>query len=216
LLSSERELGEDVHALFMQLTGLGKEARLRKLLHSPFTLQRTLIALIDREAATARSGKPGRIIAKMNSLSEARIIQALYRASQAGVVIDLIVRGICCLRPGVQGLSENIRVRSIVGRFLEHSRIFYFLADGAELTYCSSADWMDRNFHTRVETCFPVEDPRLKERVIDEGLRAYLADNVQAWLLLPDGTYRRARPGKEARAAQQVLLGMLTGRSEGA
>jgi polyphosphate kinase len=207
LLSADRDLGEDVHALFMEMTGLGKERRLRKILHAPFTLQRTLIALIDREAQAARQGKSARIIAKMNSLSESHVIQALYRASQAGVPIDLIVRGICCLRPGVAGVSDTIRVRSIVGRFLEHARVFHFHAGGRDLVLCSSADWMDRNFHTRVETCFPVEDPKLRDRVVDEALTVGLADNVQAWILQPDGTYRRARPGKERpRSAQQVLL----------
>jgi polyphosphate kinase len=143
----------------------------------------------------------------MNALSEPRVIQALYRASQAGVPIDLIVRGICCLRPGVPGVSENIRVRSIVGRFLEHSRVFHFHAEGRGLTFCASADWMQRSFFSRVEACFPIEDARLKARVIQEAIEANLADSVQAWVLQPDGKYRRTRPGKDrARSAQDELI----------
>jgi polyphosphate kinase len=211
LLTANREVGEDVHKLFTQLTGLGKVTRLKKLLQSPFTLQRTLIALIDHEAERARHGRTSGIRAKMNALSEPSIIRALYRASQAGVPIDLIVRGICCLRPGVPGISDTIRVRSIIGRFLEHSRVFCFHADGEELTYCSSADWMSRNLYRRVEACFPVEDARLRARVVDEGLASYLADNVQAWLLQADGRWRRARPGTaRPRSAQESLLDELS------
>jgi polyphosphate kinase len=207
LLTCDRDIGEDVHKLFLQLTGLGRVARLKKIRQAPFTLQRSLIALIDNEAESARRGKKSRIAAKMNALSEPRIIQALYRASQAGVPIDLVVRGICCLRPGVPGVSENIRVRSIVGRFLEHSRVFHFHADGSELTYCASADWMQRSFFSRVEASFPIEDARLRARVVQEGIEAHLADDVQAWVLQPDGKYRRARPGKErARSAQEELI----------
>jgi len=207
LLTAQREVGEDVHKLFMQLTGLGKVTRLAKLLQSPFTLQRTLIALIDHEAERARQGRTSGIRAKMNALSEPSIIRALYQASQAGVPIDLVVRGICCLRPGVPGVSETIRVRSIVGRFLEHSRVFCFHADGEELTFCSSADWMSRNFFRRVEACFPIEDARLKARVIEEGLAASLADNTQAWLLQPDGRWKRSKPGPaRPRCAQDALL----------
>jgi len=207
LLTAQPEIGEDVHKLFMQLTGLGKVTRLQKLLQSPFTLQRTLVALIDHEAERARQGRTSGIRAKMNALSEPSIIRALYGASQAGVPIDLIVRGICCLRPGVPGLSETIRVRSIVGRFLEHSRVYCFHADGEELTWCSSADWMSRSFFRRVETCFPIEDPRLKARVIEEGLGASMADNTQAWLLQPDGHWKRSKPGSSRPScAQESLL----------
>jgi polyphosphate kinase len=207
LLTCDREIGEDVHKLFMQLTGLGRVARLKKIRQSPFNLQRSLIALIENEASAAKAGKPARIVAKMNALSEPKIIQSLYRASQAGVQIDLVVRGICCLRPGVAGVSDNIRVRSIVGRFLEHARVFYFHAGGDELCLCASADWMQRNFFSRVETAFPVEDGRLRQRVIGEGLEAYLADNTQAWILSSDGKYKRAKPGSQkARCAQLDLL----------
>jgi len=149
LLTYNQEIGEDVHKLFMQLTGLGKVSNIHKIQHSPFTLHTTLLNLIDQETQRAREGKSAAIMARMNSLSEPEIIEALYRASRAGVSIDLIVRGICCLRPGVPGVSENIRVRSILGRFLEHSRVFYFHAGGKGLTYCSSADWMPRNLHRR-------------------------------------------------------------------
>ncbi len=206
LLSADLRLGEDVHRLFMQLTGLGKVHKLKKLLQAPFTLFETLLRLIADERDAALAGKPARIVAKMNSLSERDIIDALYAASQAGVKIDLIVRGICCLRPGVPGLSENIRVRSIVGRFLEHTRIFSFHAGGEELVYMSSADWMSRNLHRRVETCFPVLDKAAKARVVDEGLKTYLSDNTQAWLLQSDGRYRRAKPGKSAPVAAQTTL----------
>jgi polyphosphate kinase len=199
-------MGEDVHKLFLQLTGLGRVARLKKIRQAPFDLQRSLIALIDGEAESARRGKRSRIAAKMNALSEPRVIQALYRASRAGVPIDLVVRGICCLRPGVPGVSENIRVRSIVGRFLEHSRIFHFHAEGRELTFCASADWMQRSFFSRVEACFPIEDARLKARVLQEGIEVHLADTVQAWVLQPDGKYRRARPGKDRALASQERL----------
>ena len=207
LLTSNEEIGEDVHNVFQQLTGLGKVIRLRKLLQAPFTLHAELMRLIDAEIEEARQGRPARIAAKMNALIEPDVIQALYHASQAGVPVDLIVRGICCLRPGVPGLSENIRVRSIVGRFLEHSRIFTFHAVGREITYCASADWMPRNFFGRVEVCFPIEDPALRERVISEGVTTYLEDNVQAWVLQSDGTYQRLRPGGDPpRSAQETLL----------
>ncbi len=214
LFTNDRDIGDDVHKLFMQLTGLGRVGRLKRLYQAPFTLQKSLIALIDKEAHNARAGKPARIMAKMNALAEPRIIQALYRASQAGVQVDLVVRGLCCLRPGVPGVSDNIRVRSIVGRMLEHSRIYYFHADGEALVFCSSADWMQRNFFRRVETCFPIEDARAKERVIAEGLESYLHDNLQAWSLSSDGRYRRVKPGREkARCAQVDLLEKFCGLS---
>ena len=212
LLSCNRQLGEDVHRLFLQLTGVGRVLRLGKLLQSPFTMQKTLLGLIEREAKAAAAGQPARILAKMNALSDRQVIRALYRASQAGVQIDLIVRGVCCLRPGVPGVSDRIRVRSIVGRFLEHSRVFAFHAGGEELVYCASADWMTRNLDRRVETCFPIEEPRLAERVRAECLDVYLEDNVQAWSLLPDGTFRRLKPGSQKpRAAQEILLARLCG-----
>lgn len=212
LLTCEKDIGEDVHRLFLQLTSLGKEPKIRRLLHSPFTLHARLIDLVENEIQAARKGKRARIMVKVNALAEPKMIRALYRASQAGVQIDLIVRGACALRPGVAGVSENISVRSVVGRFLEHSRVYYFLAGGRELVYCSSADWLPRNFLRRVETAFPIDDPRLKARVITEALAVYVADNVQSWLLQPDGSYKRVRPGKDKpRSAQDVLHVTLAG-----
>ena len=207
LLTSDKAVVEDVNKLFHQLTGLGRAGRLKRLLQSPFTLYKALMAFIEYEIEAARSGKEARIIAKMNALVDADIIQALYRASQAGVQIDLIVRGICCLRPGVKGVSENIQVRSIVGRFLEHSRIYYFFHGGEELLFCSSADWMPRNLHHRVEACFPIEEKRPRDQLLEYGLLNYLADNTQAWILQSDGTYRRSKPGShKPRSAQRILL----------
>jgi polyphosphate kinase len=207
LLTSDALIGEDVHKIFHQLTALGRPERLKRLLQAPFTLHKSLIRYIERETAHARRGKQGRIIAKMNALLDPRVIQALYAASQAGVKIDLIVRGPCALRPGVRGISDHIQVRSVVGRFLEHSRIFYFLHGGEELVYLSSADWMGRNFFRRIEVAFPVLDKDLKQRVIHEGLLTYLKDNTQAWMLREDGTYLRCRAqGRKPRIAQDLLL----------
>jgi len=213
LLTCDERITEDVHRLFQQMTGLGRVVGLTKLLQAPFALHDRLLELIDREAVEARAGRTARIVAKMNALSEPRVIEALYRASQAGVPIDLIVRGICCLRPGVPGLSETIRVRSIIGRFLEHSRVYHFHAGGAELVYCASADWMQRNFFKRVEVAFPVEDPAAKARVLEEGLATYLRDDVRAWELLPDGRYRRLARHAELppHSAQDALLAALAG-----
>lgn len=215
LLTCDRELGEDVHRLFFQLTGLGRVRRLKRIIQSPFDLFKQIIDAIDREAENARSGGPARIIARMNSLTEPTVIRKLYEASQAGVKIDLVVRGICCLRPGIPGVSENIRVRSVVGRFLEHSRVFYFEANGEQTTWCASADWMQRNLHRRVETCFPIDDPALKKRVRRESLDLYLSDNTQAWLLKSDGLYERATPGAAPKSAQLTLLGEISASSEG-
>jgi polyphosphate kinase len=207
LLTCDKGIVEDVNKLFHQLTGLGRAGKLKKLLQSPFTLYKSLLAFIDAEAQNARDGREARIIAKMNALADPDIIQALYRASQAGVKIDLIVRGICCLRPGIKGVSDNIHVRSIVGRFLEHSRVFYFHARGDEVLYCSSADWMTRNLHYRVEACFPIEEKRPREQILEQGLQNYLSDNTQAWILQSDGSYRRAKPGTHRpRSAQRALL----------
>ena len=207
LLTCDKAVAEDVNMLFLQLTGLGRVSRLKKLLQSPFTLYKSLLAAIEREAANAAAGKNARIIAKMNALVDPEIIRALYRASMAGVRIDLIIRGICCLRPGIKGLSDNIHVRSIVGRFLEHTRVFYFLDGGQEQVFCSSADWMPRNLHHRVEACFPIEEKRPKDQVIKFGLLNYLSDNTQAWTLQSDGTYKKARPGNQKpRNTQQQLL----------
>ena len=206
LLTADPDIGEDVHRIFMQLTSLGTATKLRRLLQSPFSLHKAMIEYIEREAQAARAGKPARIVAKMNAIIEPEVIRALYRASQAGVPIDLVVRGICGLRPGVPGVSDNIRVRSIVGRFLEHTRVFYFENGGKPLIYCSSADWMGRNLHRRVETCFPVLDRRLKRRIYQEGLEPYLADDTQAWLMRSDGGYERAVQNPEHPAAAQSLL----------
>ncbi|MQX51725.1 polyphosphate kinase 1 [Alcanivorax sediminis] len=208
LMTADKAVGQDVHKIFQELTGMGKAARLKQLKHSPFTLHPSLIEWIEFETAEAQAGRPAHIIAKFNSLTEEKIIQALYRASQAGVEIDLIVRGICCLKPGIAGISDTIRVRSIVGRFLEHTRIYHFHHGGDDLVYCSSADWMERNLFNRVETCFPITNPTLKAQVLEEGLNYYLRDNSRAWLLQSDGTYTRAQPadGEEVFMAQQCLL----------
>jgi len=194
-----------VEKVFLQLTSLGKASRLRRILQSPFTLHESLIKLIRREARNAEAGKAARIIVKVNSLIETQIIQALYDASRAGVKIDLVVRGVCRLRPGVAGVSDNITVRSIVGRFLEHTRVFYFGNDGDPQVFCASADWMERNFFRRVEVCFPVQDEALRSRVIKD-IEYYLKDNMQAWLLQPEGTYRRAQPGRRAPFSAQAAL----------
>ncbi len=212
LFTCDAAIAEDVQKVFQQLTAMGRVVRLKKLVQSPFTLHRYMLDRIAQEAENARAGKPARIMAKMNSLVEPQIIQALYAASQAGVRIDLIVRGVCSLRPGITGVSENISVRSIVGRFLEHTRVFYFEnGDDEERLYLSSADWMDRNFFRRVEIAFPIEDRRIRQRMIEESLLNYLSDNCQAWLLQSDGSYRRAGHGHgRRRAAQEVLLEQLT------
>jgi polyphosphate kinase len=209
LLSCNEALCADVNEVFKQLTGLGKASKLHHLLLAPFTLHDAMLAAIRNEAANARAGKRVRIIAKMNALLEPEIIEALYEASQAGVTIDLIVRGACALRPGVEGLSDNISVRSIVGRFLEHTRVFYFYADGEQKMYLSSADWMERNFFRRIELCFPVLEPKLKRRILKEGLMPCLADNTQAWEMDGDGAYRRKRSRKKRFSAQESLLAEL-------
>ena len=212
LLTGDDDLGEDVHKMFQQLTGLGKVLELKKALQSPFSLHSALLAKIDREARFARAGRSAYIVAKMNSLTEVEVIKALYMASRAGVKIDLIIRGICRLRPGIPGISDNIRVRSIVGRFLEHPRVYSFYNDGDPELYCSSADWMTRNLVRRVEAAFPIEAAHLKRRVIREGFEVYLLDNQQAWELNADATYTRVEraPGEPARSAQGMLLAELT------
>jgi polyphosphate kinase len=211
LMTSHPGIGEDLHKVFQQLSGLGPMIELKHLLHSPFTLYRCVLAKIERETAHAEAGRPARIVAKLNALNEAHVISALYRASQAGVEIDLIVRGACTLRPGIPGVSERIRVRSIVGRFLEHSRVYWFGNDGAPEIYCASADWMERNLKRRIEVAFPILDPVHAARVYDETLANYLADNTEAWLLDGDGRYTRAQPGDQPpHSAQQSLLEKLT------
>jgi polyphosphate kinase len=204
LLTCRADFGEDVTNLFNLLTGICQFQGMRKLLVAPFEFHREMLRLIEREAENARRGLPARIIAKINSLAERQLIEALYRASQAGVQIDLVVRGICSLRPGVKGLSENITVRSIVDRFLEHSRIYYFENACQPDVFVSSADWLPRNCFRRIEVAFPVEDGVLRERIISEILAVTLADNAKARFLRSDGTYRRAaRPRtEEARRSQ--------------
>ncbi|MEP7185590.1 MAG: polyphosphate kinase 1 [Rhodanobacter sp.] len=207
LMTANPEIGEDLHKVFQQLSGLGPTIELKRLLHSPFTLYPAVLAKIERETVNAQAGRPARIVAKLNALNEARVIAALYRASRAGVQIDLIVRGACTLRPGLPGISERIRVRSIVGRFLEHSRVYWFANDGNPDLYCASADWMERNLMRRIEVAFPILDPALAARVFNETLANGLADNTQAWLLQSNGRYTQAIAGENAPYnAQQDLL----------
>lgn len=194
LLTADEDITADMNTLFMEITGLGQPTRLKKLYQSPFTLHELIMRSINQEAQNALAGRPAAIKAKMNALVEPTIIEALYEASKAGVQIDLIVRGPCALRPQVKGLSENIRVRSIIGRQLEHSRVYYFYNNGAENTYISSADWMGRNFFRRIETCTPIDDPEFKARIIREGLTLALADNQKAWEMHGDGSYTRIIP----------------------
>ena len=205
LFTCDDAMGNDLHELFLQLTSPTRVATMAKILQSPFSLHEALLEKTRRETEFARAGKPARIIAKMNALIEPQIIQALYAASLAGVQIDLIVRGICALRPGVPRLSENIRVRSIIGRFLEHSRVFYFHNDNNPEIFGASADWMERNFFRRIEVAFPIERKEHRDRIIAD-LETYLADNMQAWLLHADGTYKRAQGGSPTVSAQGLLL----------
>ncbi|MGZ8135764.1 MAG: polyphosphate kinase 1 [Methylococcaceae bacterium] len=207
LFSCDKELGEDVRRVFAQLTSLGKVTKLNKLLQSPFTLHKALLEKIEREINHANHGKPAKIIIQVNAVVEEQLIKALYRASQAGVVIKLMVRGICCLRPGISGLSENIEVRAIIGRFLEHARIYVFANDGNQEVYASSADLMSRNMFKRVEICFPIENKKLQARILYD-LELYLKDNTQVWLLQPDGSYQQAPhiDGGESIEAQALLL----------
>lgn len=205
LFTCDEAMGNDSHELFLQLTSPTRVATMHKILQSPFNLHESLLEKIRRESELARAGKPARIIAKMNALIEPQMIQALYSASMTGVKIDLIVRGICALRPGVPSISENIHVRSIVGRFLEHSRVFYFHNDGQPEIFGASADWMERNFFRRIEVAFPIERKAHRERIIAD-FEIYLADNVQAWVLRPDGTYARQTSDGPAVSAQGTLL----------
>ena len=208
LMTANPDIGNDVHLIFQQLSGLSAPLKLSRLLESPFTLHRGVLERIAREAEHARQGQPARIIAKMNAINEPQVVRALYEAAQAGVQVDLIVRGACVLRPGIPGVSESIRVRSIIGRLLEHHRIWWFDNDGTPELFCSSADWLERNLLRRVEVAFPILDPGLAQRVLQEGLLDYLADNHDAWLLQPDGQYARvqAGDGEAAYSAQAARL----------
>jgi len=207
LLSADEALGHDVHQIFLQLTSMMQTVPMKRLWQAPFELHDRIIESIDNEIRCVARGGAGHIIAKINALVEPGIIQALYRASSAGVIVDLIVRGICCLRPGIPGVSENIRVRSVVGRFLEHSRVYYFHADGEQRVYCSSADWMDRNFFRRIEVCFPIIEPDIRKRLIAD-LDTFLGDNCRAWELQADGSYRQLEPapGAGPLSAQEIFL----------
>lgn len=208
LLTANELICEDVHRVFQQLTGMGKTERMHKVLHAPFTLKRQIIRMIEGEIKALKDGNEAKIILKCNGLTDPKVIQALYRASQAGVSIDLIIRGMCCLRPGLQGVSERINVYSIIGRFLEHTRVFYF-ANSIDKVYCASADLMERNLNHRVETCFPVLQPELAQRIVQE-LLYYINDGKQGWSLENDGVYTRIeRP--ESESAQSILLANLSG-----
>ena len=207
MFTSDPKITLDLHEIFLQLTSFTKIPKLENVLQAPFTLYKTIVEYIDKETKRAVQGRKAKIIAQINSLIEPQLIQALYRASQAGVEIKLIVRGQCCLRPGVPGVSENIEVRSIIGRFLEHPRVFYFYNGGRSKLYCSSADWMDRNFFRRVEAAWPIEDRMIRKRILAE-LDLYLNDNQNAWLLHADGNYVRSIKGQDKKVimAQTVLL----------
>ena len=187
-------------------TGLGRASKLKHLWQAPFTLHRNVVRAIHAETAHAEAGRAAKIVAKMNALLEPEVIAALYQASKAGVQIDLIVRGVCALRPGMPGVSDNIRVRSVIGRFLEHSRVFYFLNGGKDDVYLSSADWMGRNFFGRVEVSFPVLDAALKQRVISEGLTPYLECAAQAWIMDQHGAYHAPPADAAADASAQTRL----------
>ena len=210
LLTTDVALASDVQSVFHQLTAMGRAGKLNKMLQSPFTLHGAILEHIDAEIVHANAGRPAGVVAKMNQLVEPAVIQALYRASQAGVKVQLIVRGICSLRPGIEGVSDNITVRSVVGRFLEHERIFLFENGGRQRVYLSSADWMGRNFFSRVETCFPVEEKAIRRRVVSRSLEPYLKLSAHAWVLQPNGRYQRAVASEggpaEARSAQDSLL----------
>ncbi len=211
LLTANQDMGREVNEVFIHLTSLTRPHKMVHLWLAPFALQAQIIAAIKNEAKIAKAGRPGRIIVKVNALVDESVIKALYAASQDGVKIDLIVRGACTLRPGVKGLSENIKVRSIIGRFLEHSRIYYFRNELKHDVYLASADWMSRNLFRRIEVAFPVLDKTLKQRVINEGLNPYLKDNSNAWELEPDGQYlrRKARGKQVVFSAQQHLMALL-------
>jgi polyphosphate kinase len=208
LFTADEEIGEDATNLFNYLTGYSRYSKYHCLLVAPVNLRRRMLALIEREAEHAREGRPAGIVVKINSLTDVEIIRALYEASNAGVSIDLLVRGVCMLRPGLPGVSENIRVRSIVGRLLEHSRVYYFHNGGEEEVYLGSADWMHRNLDRRVEIVVPVKDEQLRKYLKETYLGAYLRDNVRARLLRADGSYERAEPaqGEEPFDSQDETL----------
>jgi len=206
LFTASREFGEDVSEMFNLLTGYSQRRRWRKLVVAPADLLSRVTELINRERTNAAAGRPARIIVKMNALVEPSVLDALYAASQAGVQIDLVIRGICCLRAGLPGVSENIRVTSIVDKFLEHSRVFYFENGGKPEVFLASADWMPRNFFRRIEVMFPIEDPKLRARIVEEILPTMLADNVKARRQRPDGTYVRATPSADKPVRSQVAL----------
>lgn len=216
LFSADPDISEDVHKIFQELTGMGKPANLKKLLHAPFTLHEKLMSFIDDEIAQAKAGKRAHIIIKVNALTERRLIDKLYDASQAGVKIELILRSMCCLRPQVKDLSENITVRSVIGRFLEHTRIYYFYNAGAERLYCGSADWMDRNLFHRVEVAFPIKDKKLFKQIYQDGLINYLQDNTQAWTLDGNGVWQQLQPAADEtpHIAQEHLLKVINGVGE--
>ncbi len=205
LFTADDDIGHDVHELFLQLTSLTQTPKLKRLVQSPFSMHEMVLSKLARETEHARAGRAARVIAKMNALVDRHTIEALYRASHAGVKIDLIVRGVCALRPGIPGVSENITVRSIVGRFLEHSRAFYFENGGEAELYCASADWMERNFFRRVEVAFPVRRQNHRERILRD-LDLCLSDNCQAWRLLPDGSYERIERGSAKPVSVQAEL----------
>ncbi|WP_157484929.1 polyphosphate kinase 1 [Gilvimarinus polysaccharolyticus] len=207
LMTSDQAICADVYRIFIQLSSMGKASKMSELLYAPFTLHKSMLKYIQQETENARKGIPARIIAKMNSLYEEQLVLALYEASNAGVQIDLIVRGVCQLRPGVPGQSENIQVRSVIGRFLEHSRVFYFENHGNPHVFCSSADWMIRNMFHRVETCFPVKTKKIRDQIVSD-MKLYLADNTHAWILQSDGSYvhMQPEPGQQRVNAQDKLL----------
>ena len=211
LFTADEKICMDVHEVFMQLTSMMQTPPLHKLIEAPFGLQERIIELINDEIRHVEAGRAGHIIVKVNALVEPEVIKALYRASCAGVFVDLIVRGICCLRPGIPGISDNIRVRSIVGRFLEHSRVYYFHANGEQKVFCASSDWMERNFFQRIELVYPIEDNACKRRLMAD-LDNYLNDNHQAWNLQSDGRYLRIQPDADEtpHSAQHELLKLLS------
>ena len=212
LLTADAEICADVHKVFQQITGMGKKIHPNQLIHAPFNLKKSLLAMITQESQAAAEGKPARIVAKLNALTDPDMIKALYSASRAGVTIDLIIRGICCLKPGIAGVSENIRVVSIIGRFLEHARVYYFSNASPQL-YCSSADWMERNLSNRIEVCFPILKKKHAARILEE-LDLSLQDVHQSWELGPKGQYLPLTPDGEAKdsglGVQQLLLERLT------